>query len=85
MWHPDAKLLGIGFSDGTLTLLEPERGEVCVSVKVLDSGITSLSWLEDLGLAQEGKLNTNIWDLIVSLLRSLGRQQHADSAQIWGF
>jgi hypothetical protein len=79
VWHPDAKLLGIGFSDGTLTLLEPERGEVCVSVKVLESRITSLSWLEDLGLAEEGillKIGGEYWDLIVSLLKSL--VQHCD-------
>jgi len=54
VWHPDAKLLGVGSSDGTLTLLDPERGDVCASVRVSDVEITSLSWLEDVGRAPEG-------------------------------
>ena len=56
VWHPDAKLLGVGSSDGTLVLLEPEKGDIRASRRISEAPITSLSWLEDVGLAQEGKL-----------------------------
>lgn len=46
-WHPDAALLAVGFCDGFLLLLEPERGEVRSKTKVGAHRITTLSWTEE--------------------------------------
>ena len=56
VWHPDAKLLGFGSSDGTLALLEPEKGDIRASRRISEAPITSLSWLEDVGMAPQGEI-----------------------------
>lgn len=47
VWHPEAKLLGVGLDDGTVILLDPETGSLSREMKVVESAITSLSWLEE--------------------------------------
>ena len=52
-WHPEATFIAIGFADGTLQILETERGETEARTPGTDQ-IASLSWLEEASGVHQG-------------------------------
>lgn len=61
-WHPEAKSLAVGFSNGSLVLLDPEAGTLQHVAKPGTGRITSLSWLEEVELErQNGKSHPEIY------------------------